>query len=341
MRSFCDVLGPDSFFVGKTTPYLRALMTGSAAIEAIYGVGNDDRLVPVPANGNITGEALYSPLKGVIQKYAGRAVLLLTYTCAAHCRYCQRQDRVGRGLDGEGRLSRADIQAAIDWIRGRPDIREVIVTGGDPLTYPEGLTFASEQLVALDNVKVIRAHTRFPLQYPGKTDFKAMQRLGQLPKPYYLGLHVDHPDELTPEASEAIRELRRCGLILRSQTVFLNGINDSVEVLEKLFWTLYELGVIPEYIYHCIPVAPAARFVMKLADEVRIMSDLRRRLSGNAYPHHIINIPGTFGKIPLPTNAWNVDLRSLRDFDGAEHRLTEDGDLVRNSRRTVEKADGD
>jgi len=329
----------NSIFAGKVTPHLRALMAQSAAIDTIYRVGDADREMPVPQNGNITGEAQYTPHKGIVQKYAGRAILILTYTCAAHCRYCQRQDRVGRNLDAEGRLSPADIMSAVDWIESRPDIREVIVTGGDPLTYPEGLRLASERLAAAANVQVLRVHTRFPLQYPGKVDFAAMAALGQLPKPCFMGLHVDHPDELTPEVIDTIQRLRRCGFILRSQTVFLKGVNDTVEVLDRLFWSLYGLGVVPEYIYHCIPVPPAARFVMKLADEVRIMSELRQRLSGNAYPHHIVNLPGTFGKIVLPTGAWNVDLRSMRDFDGIVHSLTEDGRLVSAESRHAETPD--
>jgi lysine 2,3-aminomutase len=326
-------------FAGKTTAYLNALMSRSAAIAAIYGVGDDDRTHPVPRDGNIMGEVTYTPHKGIIQKYPGRAVLMLTYTCAAHCRYCQRQDRVGRGFDAEGRLSRDEIMSAVDWIGSRPGIREVILTGGDPLTYPGGLMFASELLAATSNVQVVRIHTRFPLQYPTKIDFEVMRTLGQLSKPCFVGLHVDHPDELTLEAIEAIQKLRRCGLILRSQTVFLKGVNDSVEALDKLFWSLYGLGVVPEYIYHCVNVESAERFVMKLSDEVRIMSELRQRLSGNAYPHHILNIPGAFGKIPLPVNAWDVDLSSMRDFDGIVHSLSENGRLLSDEGHSMERLD--
>jgi lysine 2,3-aminomutase len=317
-----------NMFVGKTTTYLRDLMGRSAAIEAIYGIGGDDLATPVPVNGNIMGEAELTPHRGIIQKYAGRVVVLMTYSCAAHCRYCQRQDRVGRGFDEQGRLSQDAILSAVDWIGSHPDIREVILTGGDPLTYPSGLKLASERLAAVPNVQVLRIHTRFPLQYPSKLDFGMLRTLGQLSKPCFLGLHVDHPDELTGEVIEAIQKLRQCGLILRSQTVFLKGVNDSVETLENLFWSLYGLGVVPEYIYHCIPVAPATRFVMKLSDEVSIMSELRQRLSGGAYPHHVINIPGVFGKILLPTNAWDVDFGSIRDFDGVVHPLSEDGQLL-------------
>jgi lysine 2,3-aminomutase len=313
------------FFERKTTAYLRSLMGQSEAIEAIYGARADDRLVAVPRNGNVMHEREYSAEDGLVQKYQGRAILLLTYTCAAHCRYCQRQDRVGRGLDAQGRMTREAIEAAAEWIGQRPDIREVILSGGDPFTYPKGMMLASEHLAAIPHVQVLRAHTRFPLQHPGKFDHTTLKALGGLTKPYYLGLHVDHPDELTPEVIDDIKRLRAYGFILRSQTVFLKGINDSVEVLERLFWSLYALGVTPEYIYHCIPLAPALRFVMLLADEVEIMSQLRQRLSGNAYPHHVVNIPGTFGKILLPTNAWKCDLSVMRDFDGVVHQLTEDG----------------
>src|SRR5699024_4599076 len=134
----------------------------------------------------------------------------------------------------------------------------------------------------------------------------------------YLSLHIDHPDELTPGVVDLIGELRRIGYILISQSVFLKGVNDDVETLAKMFLELFQLGVRPYYIYHCQRIPTTKRFEMKLADEVEIMSELRERLSGLAYPQHVIDLPAARGKVVVPSNHWNWDPSVTRDFDGLE-----------------------
>lgn len=307
---------PSDRFAEKTTPYLRGLIGDSDALRTIYVF--DPKFEDVPANpeADLFFEKRLTTTKGLVHKYQGRALFLLTYTCAAHCRYCERQDRVGLGLDAEGRVADEDIDHAAQYLEAHPDVTEVIFSGGDPLTHPRGLEYASRLFAATSSVRVLRIHTRFPMQMPDKVDYDMLSRIVALPDSYYLSLHVDHPDELTPPIQDMIRRLRALGYILLSQSVFLAGVNDSVDVLAKLFTRLAELGVRPYYIYHCQPIPTTMRFVMSLEDEVAIMSVLRERLSGLAFPQHVLELQHTTGKVLVPTNHWRVDLGTVRDFNG-------------------------
>src|SRR5699024_10177908 len=144
--------------------------------------------------------------------------------------------------------------------------------------HPKGLDLLFSELSEVEHVRVLRIHTRFPLQWPERVDMELMSRLARTKPTVYLSLHIDHPDELTPGVVDLIGELRRIGYILISQSVFLKGVNDDVETLAKMFLELFQLGVRPYYIYHCQRIPTTKRFEMKLADEVEIMSELRERL---------------------------------------------------------------
>jgi lysine 2,3-aminomutase len=242
--------------------------------------------------------------------------MLLSYTCAANCRYCERQDRVGVGLDSEGRLNDDEIRAVSAALLERPQINEVILSGGDPLTHPKGLDLATELLGANPAIKVLRIHTRFPVQMPAKVDFDLLERIVGRAETFYFSLHIDHPDELTEDVEDVITRIRRLGYVMLCQSVFLRGINDSVETLERLFVRLFELGVRPYYIYHCQPIPTTMRFVMALEEEVAIMSTLRERISGLAFPQHVLELQHTSGKVIVPTNHWISDLSQVRDFTG-------------------------
>lgn len=306
-------------FAEKSTEHLRKLSASSEAIRKMYEFDPEHENLPANREADLFLEKKLTRTKGVIYKYPGRVLVLLSYTCAAHCRYCERQDRVGVGLDEEGRLTPEEIDAAVDFVAQRPEITEVIFSGGDPLTHPRGLESAAERMAALEHVKVLRIHTRFPLQLPEKVDHGLMERLAQLPVTFYLSLHVDHPDELTPETESLIERFRRQGYVLLCQSVFLQGVNDEVDVLAKLFTRLSQLGVRPYYIYHCHPIATTMRFVAPLEREIEIMSRLRERLSGIACPQHIFEMRQTTGKLVVPSDHWDVSLEHVTDFVGQSH----------------------
>ena len=305
-------------FAEKVTPYLRDLATGSPGIRAMYNFDPAHENIPADIQRDLLNEKVkaHAPLFGTVRKFKGRLLVLLSYTCAAHCRYCERQDRVGVGLDQVGRLTPNQIDAIIDYVKNDPSVYEVIASGGDPLTHPQGLEQLFTSLASVEHVRVLRIHTRFPLQVPDKVNVDLMQRIAKLKPTVFLSLHIDHPDELTPPVIELIREFRNAGFLLISQSVFLKGVNDDIDTLERMFLRLFQLGVMPYYIYHCQRIPTTERFVMDLVDEVAIMTALRERLSGLAFPHHVIDLPGARGKVLVPSGHWDSDLSKTRDFDG-------------------------
>lgn len=311
----------DDRFAEKTTEHLRRLADVSPAVAKMYRYDAEQETLPADRHADHFLEKQLTTAKGVVYKYPGRVLVLLSYTCAANCRYCERQDRVGVGLDEEGRLKPAEIEQAVKFVADRPEITEVIFSGGDPLTHPQGLRAAATAMSALPHVRILRIHTRYPLQLPGKVDFSLLEELAALPVTFYMSLHVDHPDELTPDTEAVIQRIRRLGFILLCQSVFLKGVNDQAATLERLFVRLAELGVRPYYIYHCHPIASCMHFVMDLDDEVAIMSKLRERLSGVACPQHIFEIRETTGKLVVPSSHWDVDWRHVRDYVGNTHDL--------------------
>jgi lysine 2,3-aminomutase len=303
-------------FAEKVTPYLRDQAEQSVAIRKMYVFDAEHEDIPADTDRDLLNEKSNSPLFGTVRKFDGRLLVLLSYTCAANCRYCERQDRVGVGLDKLGRLSTDQIDQVIEYVAQDPALYEVIASGGDPLTHSRGLEHLFTSLAALEHVRVLRIHTRFPLQWPEKVNRDLMRRLAALKPVVYLSLHIDHPDELTPPVVDLIGELRSYGFILISQSVFLNGVNDDVATLERMFTQLFQLGVRPYYIYHCQRIPTTDHFEMELADEIEIMSTLREKLSGLAFPQHVLDLPSARGKVVVPSNHWDYDIRHVRDFDG-------------------------
>jgi len=308
-------------FKEKTTRFIRAAAERSDAFRKMYFFDPVHEDVPIDTSRDLFLEKALTRSKGLVQKYPGRVLFMLSYTCAANCRYCERQDRVGVSLDAEGRLHDEDIVRAVDFIAANPDVYEVIFSGGDPLSNPRGLELACQLLAKVPTVKVLRIHTRYPVQVPDKIDFDLLGRIAAQRETFYLSIHIDHPDELTPETEAVIRRLRKQGFILLCQSVFLRGINDDYDTLKRLFGRLFELGVRPYYIYHCQPIPTTMRFVMDIADEVALMTRLREEMSGLAFPQHVVELQHTTGKLIAPTNHWNVDWRKIHDFTGNEYGL--------------------
>lgn len=305
-------------FSEKVTPYLRKLMDKSHAIREMYEFNPEFETIPANTSVDILNEKSNSPIFGTVRKYDGQLLVLLSYTCAANCRYCERQDRVGVGLDVEGRLKISQIDEIVDYIAADESLYEIIASGGDPLTNPKGLEYLFDRLKDIKHVKVVRIHTRYPLQNPERVRMELMEKLAKTKKTVYLSLHIDHPDELQPETISLIQEFKRMGYVMLSQSVFLKGVNDNKQVLKDLFMGLFELGVRPYYIYHGQEVTSTRRFVMEIEDEVELMTQLRNELSGLAFPQHVIDIPGASGKVLVPSNHWKTNLDTLKDFNGQE-----------------------
>jgi lysine 2,3-aminomutase len=313
----------DNRFEEKITAYIESQIPSSEALMKMYKYDPVNENYNIDTTRDILLEKAYSPAKGLVYKYPGRILFLLSYTCAANCRFCERQDRVGVNLDKEGRLDNKTIDIALDYIAKNKEISEVIFSGGDPLTNPLGLLHAIDTLEKIDTVKIWRLHTKFPIQMPSKVNFDLMRRFADKAPIAYLSLHINHPDELTKEVIENIIQFRKMGFILLSQSVFLKGINDDLDILKNLFTTLSQIGVRPYYIYHCQKIVTTNHFVMNIEDEIEIMSLLREQLSGIAFPNHVIDIQNASGKIVLPTNHWGGEENYLIDFKGNKINLNQ------------------
>lgn len=273
-------------------------------------------------------EDSHEPVKGLIHKYDNRALIKVSYRCAAHCRFCTRIRQIGSS-DGD-LTSKDDIPNIIAYIRDHTEIEEVILSGGDPLYTPKPTLELLDALELISSIRVIRIGTRLPVVNPislkAKLVRKVLNKISSIGNklPFIILIHFEHPDELTSETIAALKMLKETGATLLSQTVFLKGINNDIGLLKRLFENLWWNGVIPYYIYRCDYVRGLEHYVCDLEQEVHIMTELRKQLSGLAYPTYVIDVEGK-GKIPVPLGFWNVINRSCLDFDGNTINLTKQG----------------
>ncbi len=204
----------------------------------------------------------------------------------------------------------------VGYIESEPDINEVIFSGGDPLVVPDLLIKALARFSNLNQIKIMRVHTRVPVSDPSLLTKDIIGAFSEINKkmPLYVSIHFEHPDELTPSTLKVVETLRRTGVVLISQSVFLKGINDSYKTLEKLFVKLVEIGVRPYYIYHCDLVKGAEHFIVPIEKEVEIMTKLRKNISGIAFPFHIVDTPNGSGKTPVPLGFLKFDTSGFNDF---------------------------
>jgi len=252
------------------------------------------------------GDHTHSPLPGLIHRYPDRVLLLPRGNCPSYCRFCFRKSSVGKSSN----LSKSQTADAIDYIKGNPQIRELILSGGEPLTLsiPELRNLITE-VMAIEHIDWVRIHTRLPITSPELArnfDFPIFENL---PKPLYVALHCNHIDEIDDDFVIFTNQLRKYGVTLLSQTVLLKGINDSTELLEALFRKLVRHGIRPYYFHHLDRALGTSHFRVSLEKGREIFSALRGRLSGIALPTYILDLPGGEGKIPTESE-W------LTEFNG-------------------------
>jgi lysine 2,3-aminomutase len=225
-------------------------------------------------------------------------LLKLTHLCATYCRFCFRRETVGPGasqpLDGEA------LDAAFAYVESRPEIWEVILTGGDPLVLsPRRLKAAMARLAAIDHVRIVRLHTRLPAVDPDAITPELVEALECEGKTVYVALHANHPRELTPEARAACARLIDAGLPMISQTVLLKGVNDDVETLGALMRAFVETRVKPYYLHHPDLAPGTSHLRVSIAEGQALMRALRGRWSGLCQPLYVLDIPGGHGKVPV------------------------------------------
>lgn len=240
-------------------------------------------------------EAHLSPVPGLIHRYPDRALILTTATCAVYCRFCTRKRAIGCGAGSPA----PDFTAALAYIAGTPALREVILSGGDPLLLDdERLDDLLGRLRAIPHVETIRIHSRVPVVLPERITEQLCSILGRH-HPLYLNTHFNHPRELTPAAAAACGRLAAAGIPLGNQSVLLRGVNDDAETLRTLFRGLLRLRVRPYYLHHGDLVAGTAHLRTTIESGLSLVAALRNTLPGMAIPQYVIDLPGGRGKVPL------------------------------------------
>jgi lysine 2,3-aminomutase len=266
------------------------------------------------------GDDVHSPVTGVVHRYPDRVLVKLVNVCAVYCRFCFRRETVGPGRQ---MMTAAQLDAALAYIRAKPQIWEVILTGGDPLVLsPRRLGEVMARIAAIGHVKVIRLHTRVPAVAPERITPSLVRALKPRGKTTYVALHANHPRELTDAARAAIARIVDAGIPMVSQSVLLRGVNDDVETLSALMRAFVEARVKPYYLHHADLAPGTSHFRTTIAQGQALMRALRGRLSGLAQPAYVLDIPGGFGKVPV--GPAYVDMCGeagaiVEDINGARH----------------------
>lgn len=236
-----------------------------------------------------------SPVPGIVHRYPDRVLFTVTQFCSSYCRYCTRAHFVGKLHP----LTKEQWDNAINYIERHEEVRDVIISGGDPLTMENGkLEYLLSRLRAIKHVEILRIGTKIPAVLPMRITGKLLTMLKKY-QPLYISLHFTHPDEITLETAAACNKLADAGFPMGSQTVLLNGVNNDPDVMKKLMQKLLSIRVKPYYIYQCDPVPGSGCFRTKVEDGLNIIEHLRGFTSGYAVPYYVIDAPGGGGKIPI------------------------------------------
>jgi lysine 2,3-aminomutase len=243
-------------------------------------------------------EHSFSPVKGIVHRYPDRVLFTVTQICSNYCRYCTRSHSVGK-LD---KLGRGDYEKAFNYIRSHKEVRDVLISGGDPLTLTDDvLDYILSNIRSIEHVEMIRIGTRVPVVLPQRITDNLINVLRKY-HPLFISLHFSHPAEITEECAKACNKLADGGFPLGSQTVLLKGINDNVPTMKELMHKLLKIRVRPYYLYQCDLIPGSGHFRTSVKKGLEIIKGLRGFTSGYAVPTFVVDAPGGGGKIPLLPN---------------------------------------
>jgi lysine 2,3-aminomutase len=298
---FISLIDPDDPY----DPVRRQIIPTADEIQPFTGMMEDS-----------LAEDRHSPVPGLVHRYPDRVLMLVTTQCASYCRYCTRSRIVG---DPSATFSRADFEAQIEYLKNTPQVRDVLLSGGDPLTMaPRILEELLSRLREIPHIEIIRIGTRVPVFMPMRVTPELTEMLEKY-HPLWLNIHVNHPNEITAELAEACDRLSRAGIPLGNQSVLLAGVNDCPHIMRQLVQDLVRIRVRPYYIYQCDLVEGAGHFRTPVAKGVEIMEALRGHTSGYAVPTFVVDAPGGGGKIPVGPN-YMISMSDhkviLRNYEG-------------------------
>ena len=261
-------------------------------------------------------EDRHSPVPGLVHRYPDRVLMLVTTQCASYCRYCTRSRIVG---DPSATFSRSEFEMQIEYLKRTPQVRDVLLSGGDPLVLaPKILEEILSRLREIPHIEIVRIGSRVPVFMPMRVTAELTDML-QKYHPLWMNIHVNHPNEITAELAEATDRLTRAGIPLGNQAVLLAGVNDNVHIQRDLVQKLARIRVRPYYLYQCDLVEGAGHFRTPIAKGIEIMEGLRGHTSGYAVHQYIIDAPGGGGKIPVSPNyllSMSDHKIILRNFEG-------------------------
>ena len=236
-----------------------------------------------------------SPIHGIVHRYPDRILFLVTNFCSTNCRYCTRS----RVISDKEKYSLNNWKEAINYISEHKEIRDVLISGGDPLTLSdEKLEWLLQQLTSIPHIEIVRIGTKVPVVIPQRVTKKLCNMLKKY-RPLWMNIHFTHPDEITKETSKACEMLSGVGIPLGSQSVLLEGVNNNSEILKSLFQKLLKIGCRPYYLYQCDPILGSSHFRTSVQDGIDIIRNLRGHTTGLAIPSFVIDAPGGGGKIPM------------------------------------------
>ena len=298
---FMSLIDPDD----PKDPIRRQVIPLGRELSAFTGMMEDS-----------LAEDRHSPVPGLVHRYPDRVLMLITTQCASYCRFCTRSRIVG---DPTQNFSRKDHEAQLDYLRRTPQVRDVLISGGDGLTLaPKLLDSILRSLREIPHIEIIRIGSRVPVFMPQRVDDELCETLARY-HPIWMNLHFNHPNEITPEVARAVDKLTRAGIPVGNQSVLMAGVNDCVNVMRDLVHRLVEMRVRPYYIYQCDLVEGAGHFRTPVGKGLEIIEGLRGHTSGYAVPTYVIDAPGGGGKIPVMPNyliSYSDHKVVLRNYEG-------------------------
>jgi lysine 2,3-aminomutase len=278
---FASLIDPDD----PNCPIRRQVIPLGRELQAFHGMMEDS-----------LAEDKHSPVPGLVHRYPDRVLMLVTTQCASYCRYCTRSRIVGNPAMT---FSKTDFEMQLDYLRRTPQVRDVLLSGGDPLALaPKVLEMILSGLRDIEHIEIVRIGSRVPVFMPQRITDEFCDILKRY-HPVWMNIHVNHPKEITPELSAALEKLAYAGVPLGNQSVLLAGINDSVHIQRELVHKLVKNRVRPYYLYQCDLVKGAGHFRTTVSKGIEIMEGLRGHTSGYAVPTYVVDAPGGGGKIPV------------------------------------------
>jgi len=282
----------------RITPYYLSLIYDSGPWSPLRRTmipTSDELIITDAEKADPLNEMGSSPVPGIVHRYPDRALFTVTQFCSSYCRYCTRSHSVGK----LGHLTKGEWELAFDYLREHTEIRDVIISGGDPLTMNDSkIEYLLSNLRAIKHIEILRIGTKVPAVLPQRITPQLVNMLKKY-HPLFLSVHFTHPDEMTPETRKACEMLADAGMPLGSQTVLLKGINDDPATMKSLMQKLLTVRVRPYYIYQCDLIPGSSHFRTTIEKGIDIIENLRGHTSGYAVPQFVVDAPGGGGKIPI------------------------------------------